>query len=81
MIGADGDDLLVGSEGNDSIGGGPRNDVLYGAGGDDELSGAPRGTVRRNFRVISIRPRLSGSRSFRKGEFLPEAHQEPESPA
>jgi Ca2+-binding RTX toxin-like protein len=39
--GGDGDDILIGSHGNDTLSGGPGDDVLIGNGGIDVLDGGP----------------------------------------
>jgi Ca2+-binding RTX toxin-like protein len=43
--GGDGDDILIGSAGNDTLTGGPGNDILIGNGGQDILDGGPGGNV------------------------------------
>ena len=39
--GGDGDDVLIGSAGNDTLNGGAGDDVLIGGGGQDILDGGP----------------------------------------
>jgi Ca2+-binding RTX toxin-like protein len=43
--GGDGDDILIGSPGNDTLTGGPGDDVLIGNGGLDTIDGGPGGNV------------------------------------
>jgi Ca2+-binding RTX toxin-like protein len=43
--GGDGDDVLIGSPGNDKIAGGNGNDILIGNGGIDQLDGGPGSNV------------------------------------
>ncbi len=43
--GGDGDDILIGSAGNDTLTGGPGDDILVGNGGQDVLDGGPGGNV------------------------------------
>ncbi len=43
--GGDGNDILIGSRGNDTLIGGPGDDILIGNGGQDILDGGPGGNV------------------------------------
>ena len=43
--GGDGDDVLIGSPGNDTLAGGPGDDVLIGNGGQDVLDGGPGNNI------------------------------------
>jgi Ca2+-binding RTX toxin-like protein len=43
--GGDGDDVLIGSRGNDTLTGGNGDDVLLGGGGQDVLDGGPGNNV------------------------------------
>ena len=59
--GGDGDDVLIGSAGNDTLHGGAGDDVLIGGGGQDILDGGPGDNVviqpRRRHPVPPRRPR------------------------
>ena len=43
--GGNGDDILIGSAGNDTLSGGPGDDILIGNGGVDVLDGGTGGNV------------------------------------
>jgi len=43
--GGDGDDVLIGSPGNDTLSGGNGDDVLIGGGGQDILDGGPGNNI------------------------------------
>src|SRR5262245_33526598 len=54
--GGDGDDVLIGSPGNDILSGGNGDDVLIGGGGQDVLDGGPGNNVVLNG---AVRPALA----------------------
>jgi Ca2+-binding RTX toxin-like protein len=57
--GGDGDDVLIGSAGNDTLSGGAGDDVLIGGGGQDILDGGPgNNTV---FQFATVAPMASGN--------------------
>ena len=57
--GGDGDDVLIGSPGNDTLTGGAGDDVLIGGGGQDVLDGGPGDNVVIQLAVAPIRATAS----------------------
>ena len=54
--GGDGDDILIGSQGNDTLSGGAGDDILIGNGGQDTLDGGPGANVVFNAPVVAANP-------------------------
>jgi Ca2+-binding RTX toxin-like protein len=51
--GGDGDDVLIGSAGNDTLSGGAGDDVLIGSGGQDILDGGPGNNTILQFATVA----------------------------
>jgi Ca2+-binding RTX toxin-like protein len=67
--GGDGDDVLIGSPGNDVLSGGAGDDVLIGGGGQDVLDGGPGNNVVLNAATVSPQAALLGQ--FMASSFAP----------
>ena len=71
--GGDGDDVLIGSPGNDTLTGGAGDDVLIGGGGQDVLDGGPGNNVLLNAATPAphVAMRLCSASSWRRASRRP----------
>jgi Ca2+-binding RTX toxin-like protein len=69
--GGDGDDVLIGSPGNDTLSGGAGDDVLIGGGGQDVLDGGPGDNIVLQSAVAPIRAAASASGSAASNSGMP----------